>query len=208
MTEPTPRVRWHEGHETPVAGEPASHHCCPKCAQDIHFYPLGHCNHDADPLGCGHCADCDLRYESEDDLATLQNLASELLDLAGLHPDGSASPAPIRHIEDATIRLGLAAPSLDNPDIAVELARALTACSRSPGGILPPQKLEERTQIAEMADRTASAAIKARIDADATGEDTALLTQWFDDEKIRLARVLKSEARCLRHQLPSEYLIS
>ena len=195
-------VRWLHG--APVAEPPSDHSCCRRCNPDVHFYPLDHCDHDADPFGCGRCDECDESQASEQQLPQLRAAAAALMYDTGLNPDGSIAVQPIRNIESAVVTAGLAASVLSNPDIAVEITRALANCRISPAGVLPPAAETAREHIAGLAERAADRIERSRVDPKKAGDVAEILKQWLKRKKPRLARILRTEARRLRIQPPAE----
>lgn len=196
-----PTVRWLHG--APAARPPSDHSCCRRCKPDVHFYPLDHCDHDADPFGCGRCDECDESQASEQQLPRLRTAATDLMYDTGLNPDGSIAVQPIRNIESAVVTAGLAASVLSDPDITVEITRALADCRRSPAGALPPATEPARRHIAGLAEKTADRIERSRVDPKKAGDAADILRQWLKREKPRLARVLRTEARRLRSQPPA-----
>ena len=195
-------VRWLHG--APVAEPPSDHSCCRRCKQDLHFYPLDHCDHDADPFGCGRCDECDESQASEQQLPRLRAAAADLMYDTGLNPDGSIAVQPIRNIESAVVTAGLAAGVLSDPDITVEITRALADCRRSPAGVLPPTAEHAREHIAGLAERAADRIARSQVDPEKAGDSTEILRRWLKREKPRLASILRTEARRLRIQPPAE----
>ena len=195
-------VRWLHG--APVAEPPSDHSCCRRCKPDVHFYPLDHCDHDADPFGCERCDECDESWPSEQQLPLLRAAAADLMYDTGLNPDGSIAVQPIRNIESAVVTAGLAASVLSDPNITVEITRALADCRRSPAGVLPPATKPAREHIAELAERAADRIERSQADPEKAGDSTEILKQWLEREKPRLIRILRTEARRLRNQPPAE----
>lgn len=195
-------VRWLHG--APAAEPPSDHSCCRRCKQHVHFYPLDHCDHDADPFGCGRCDECDESQASEQKLPRLRAAAADLMYDTGLNPDGSVAIQPIRNIENAVVTAGLAASVLSDPEITVEITAALADCRRSPAGVLPPATEPARKHIAGLAEETADRIERSRMSPEKAGEAGDILRQWLEREKPRLARILRTEARRLRIQPPAE----